>query len=113
MQAALAAPGRKTAALRYYRALAQPWYRSREYAAEQAALFKLPSCPVLFLQGADDGCFSPAFAARALAALPPHSVAELVSDAGHFLELEQPEYVGEPILSFTKPRPLTPSTPPA
>jgi pimeloyl-ACP methyl ester carboxylesterase len=110
--AALRDPGRKTAALRYYRAFAQPWYRSSEYAAEQAELFNVPSCPVLFLQGATDGCLNPAFAERALAALPPHSQAELISGAGHFLQLERPELVNERIASFVDPADRqTPSAP--
>ena len=101
--AALGRPRRRTAALRYYRAFAQPWYRSGEYAPEQAKLFKVPTHPVLFLQGAQDGCLHPEFARRALAALPPGSEAELIPGAGHFLQLERPEVVNERIGVFLDP----------
>jgi pimeloyl-ACP methyl ester carboxylesterase len=90
----------RTAALRYYRAFAQPWYRSREYAAEQRALFKLPSKPLLFMQGVDDGCLSSGFYEPTRAALAPGSETELVSGAGHFLQLERPHVVVERIAGF-------------
>ena len=97
---ALCSPPRRTAALRYYRAFGQPWYRSREYADEQAHLFRVPSCPVLYMHGADDGCLNPDLAGRALAALPTGSEVELVPSAGHFLQLERPEEVGARIAAF-------------
>jgi pimeloyl-ACP methyl ester carboxylesterase len=97
---ALDSPARLTAALRYYRAFAQPWYRSSEYAAEQRHLFHLPAEPVLFMQGRDDGCLRSEYFERAAAALPPASETELVDGAGHFLQLERPDLVNERIAAF-------------
>jgi pimeloyl-ACP methyl ester carboxylesterase len=97
---ALNSAQRRTAALRYYRALAQPWYRSREYASEQAHMFKVPPSPSLYLHGARDNCFDPAFADRTLAVLPAGSEVEVVPDAGHFLQVERPAIVNERIAAF-------------
>jgi pimeloyl-ACP methyl ester carboxylesterase len=97
---ALDSPARRTAALRYYRALVQPWYRSREYAAEQRGAFGVPSCPVLLLHGEDDGCMQASLAAGAMAVLPAGSEVELVRGAGHFVALERPEIVNSLIARF-------------
>jgi pimeloyl-ACP methyl ester carboxylesterase len=98
--AALDSPARRTAALRYYRALAQPWYRSRAYAAEQRHLFGVPERPVLYLQGEDDGCLRPALFDEALGALPAGSETELIAGCGHFLQLERPDYINGRIAGF-------------
>jgi len=97
-----ALPDRKhrTAALRYYRALAQPWYRRSAYAAEQAHLFGIPICPTLFLNGRNDGCLQSAYAERSVGVLPEGSEVEIIENAGHFLQLEQPEVVNERISRF-------------
>jgi pimeloyl-ACP methyl ester carboxylesterase len=98
--AALDGRRRRTAALRYYRALAQPWYRSAEYAPEQAYWMGVPDRPVLLLQGQNDGCIQPVLAERARDALAPGSAVEVVPDAGHFLQLERPELVNQLIGRF-------------
>jgi pimeloyl-ACP methyl ester carboxylesterase len=98
--AALDSPARRTAALRYYRALIQPWYRSRTYAPEQRHMFGLPSVPTLYMHGATDGCLRPALFDRAIRVLPTGSETDLVDRAGHFLQLERPDYVNERIASF-------------
>jgi pimeloyl-ACP methyl ester carboxylesterase len=102
--AALAPPGHATAALDYYRALYLPWMRSREYAHEQSHVFDAPPVPLLYLQGDRDGCLLPALAERAAAALPPSCEFELVRGAGHWLHLEQPEYVNQRIADFVDGR---------
>lgn len=95
--AALPDPAHRTAALRYYRALAQPWHRSSVYAAEQAHMLRIPRQPLLYLYGGDDGCILPAMSERVRPAL---GQVEMVPGAGHFLQLERPERVNELIAAF-------------
>lgn len=97
---ALRGPDRATAALRYYRGYFLPWTRHREYAAEQRHMVGVPSGPVLYLHGERDGCLLPEIAKRAADVLPAGSRVELVPGAGHFLQLERPDYVNERIASF-------------
>ncbi len=75
---ALSGPGRRSAALRYYRALAQPWYRRRAYAEPQSHILKTPGVPVLYLHGRNDGCLSVSIGERAAEALPPGSEMEIL-----------------------------------
>jgi len=98
--AALDSPARRTASLRYYRALFQPGYRSREYAAEQSRVYKRQRCPVLLLHGEDDRCMQAALSERSAALLPEHSEIALIAGAGHFLQLERPDEVNDRIASF-------------
>jgi pimeloyl-ACP methyl ester carboxylesterase len=63
-------------------------------------MFGLPREPTLYLHGATDGCLRPALFNRALSVLPVGSETELVEDAGHFLQLERPDYVNERIRRF-------------
>lgn len=97
---ALDGPERRTAAMRYYRALIQPWCRSDEYAAEQRRAFSRIRVPVLYLHGASDGCMRSAFAADAADALPPGSEVAVIEGAGHFLQLERPDEVNARIAGF-------------
>jgi pimeloyl-ACP methyl ester carboxylesterase len=98
--AALPDPAHRTAVLRYYRALAQPWERSRAYAAEQAHMMRLPRQPLLYLYGEHDGCLLPAVSERTRALVGPDGAVHAVPDAGHFLQLERPETVNELIGDF-------------
>jgi pimeloyl-ACP methyl ester carboxylesterase len=90
-----------TAALAYYRHTLGGAFSDPELAAEQAASMQAPGLPTLYLHGADDGCF-PAPARDALEAeFPaPGSRVEIIADAGHFLQYEQPERVAELIVTF-------------
>src|SRR3954468_4685632 len=97
---ALATPNRRTAALRYYRALFLPWMRQAEYAAEQARMLDVPSAPLLYLHGEDDGCLQAVLAGRTAPLLGPGSRAEVVPRAGHFLHLERPDDVNRRIAAF-------------
>jgi pimeloyl-ACP methyl ester carboxylesterase len=67
-------------------------------------VFDAPPVPLLYLQGDRDGCLLPALAERAAAALPPSCEFELVRGAGHWLHLEQPEYVNHRIAGFVDGR---------
>jgi pimeloyl-ACP methyl ester carboxylesterase len=97
---ALEGEGRRTAALRYYRALFLPWMRDDEYAAEQAHELDVPAAPVLYLHGEEDGCLDVALAPRAAPLLGPGSRVEVVPGAGHFLHLERPDDVNARIAAF-------------
>lgn len=101
---ALRPPGHATAAMRYYRALAQPWARSRAYATEQRHFFDVPCAPTLYLHGADDGCQTAAGAPRAIDVLASGSRVEVVPGTGHFLQLEAPELVNGLIADFVAGR---------
>jgi pimeloyl-ACP methyl ester carboxylesterase len=98
----LDSPARLTAALRYYRALAQPWQRSPEYAREQRTIYRQPPQPLLYLHGRNDGCMQAALVDRADEALEPPSGAEVLDGCGHFLQLERPEDVNRRIAEFIR-----------
>ena len=96
----LSTPERRTAALRYYRALFLPWHRRDEYGAEQARESDLPDAPLLYLHGEDDGCLDVALAGRTAPLLKPGQRVEVVPGAGHFLHLERPDDVNARIATF-------------
>jgi pimeloyl-ACP methyl ester carboxylesterase len=97
---ALDSPARRNAALRYYRALARPWTHSTEYAEYQRHWLELPASPVLYLHGDQDGCMLVDLASRAAPILTGDSRMEVVSGAGHFLQLERPDVVNSLISEF-------------
>jgi pimeloyl-ACP methyl ester carboxylesterase len=97
---ALPTRARRTAALSYYRALAQPWRRSKRYAAEQRAALGVPPVPTLYLHGDRDGALVPEVGAQVESDLPRGSRAVMIANAGHFVQLEQPAAVVEEILRF-------------
>lgn len=88
---ALRDPANLAAAIGYYRATFDPTRQVPELAAEQAATNQMPSQPLLYLHGADDGCVGAELAG-------PDAV--VVKGAGHFLHLEQPDEVNSRILDF-------------
>lgn len=63
-----------------------------------------PVGPLLHLHGADDGCCDVQWAVRAESWSSAHPEADLrvavVADAGHFLQLEQPDVVAARVLEF-------------
>jgi pimeloyl-ACP methyl ester carboxylesterase len=91
---------RRTAVLRYYRALLQPWARRPAYRSEQARWAGVPKVPTLYLHGRDDGCMLAELGERVAPVLAPGSRAEIVEGAGHFLALEKPEEVTGLIAEF-------------
>jgi pimeloyl-ACP methyl ester carboxylesterase len=97
---ALPTRAHRTAALRYYRANAQPWRRRSAYAVEERSWRGVPPVPTLYLHGARDGCVRSAVADHVRALLPPGSDAQVVPDAGHFLQLERPDTVNDLVTSF-------------
>lgn len=100
LAAALPGRERRAAALGYYRALAQPWRRSRTYAAQQRASLGVPSVPTLYLHGELDAALLPEVGAQVEPDLAPGSRAVMVPGAGHFVQLQCPELVAAEILAF-------------
>jgi pimeloyl-ACP methyl ester carboxylesterase len=101
LAAALPDRRRRTAALTYYRALAQPWRRSRRYAAEQRAALAVPDVPTLYLHGESDRALLPDLAGLAESDLAPGSRVAMIAGAGHFVQLQQPVAVADEFLSFS------------
>ena len=56
--------------------------------------------PLLYLQGADDGCLDARWAALVNGKLPPGGRVAVIPGAGHFLQLERPDVVNARILEF-------------
>lgn len=94
--AALDSPARRTAALRYYRALLQPWERRSSYSPEARYEMKLGPAPTLYLHGENDGAMLAALARGAANLVKT----EIVPGVGHFLQLEAPERVNALIADF-------------
>jgi len=93
---ALSGPGRRRAALRYYRNNLQRGLKD---------MFTVkPKTPVLYLHGAQDGCMQAALADACPEALSAGSRFERLEGVGHFMQLEDPprinalikEWIGEP-----------------
>ena len=59
-----------------------------------------PKVPTLYMHGVDDRCMRSELVRFAVRALPPGSEIELVERAGHFLQLERPEFINERIAAF-------------
>jgi pimeloyl-ACP methyl ester carboxylesterase len=78
--AAVSAPAHRSAPFDYYRALTRPWTVPEAYRPWQATLDAMPSHPLLYLHGADDGCLEVGYAEKAAGTLP--ALAEVVVVAG-------------------------------
>jgi pimeloyl-ACP methyl ester carboxylesterase len=98
--AALAVPGHRSAPFDFYRALVRFWTVPEAYRSWQATLMSLPVVPLLYLHGADDGCMEPGYVALAEGALGDRADCHVVADAGHFLQLEQPDVVNRLVADF-------------
>jgi pimeloyl-ACP methyl ester carboxylesterase len=100
LEPTLADPERRTAILRYYRALLQPWYRKPGYREYQRHARGLPPGPLLYLHGSEDGCLRWEAVQAAVARFPAEWEHRLFDGAGHFLHLEAPDQVNQAILDF-------------
>ena len=101
VDAAIGAPRRWKAALAYYRTMFGRSSPPVGYAQLHQYWLSPPALPTLYLHGADDGCVSPDYAHWVRRILPAGSAVSVVERAGHFLQLEQPDSVGDKILEFT------------
>lgn len=97
---ALGDPANLSAAIGYYRAMFDPTRQRPELAGLQESCAQIPPQPTLYLHGADDGCLGASLTHGVDALLSPGSQVELVADAGHFLQLEQPAIVNQHIIDF-------------
>lgn len=95
-------PANLTAAIGYYRATLGTGARSADYDAIEAAGSAPLVVPTLYLHGADDGCMGADLAGDGvLTSLSAEgSRIEVVPDAGHFLQLEQPDVVNGLVVDF-------------
>ena len=90
--AALAGPGRRRAALRYYR-------NNLQRGLKRTAAIG-PGAPALYLHGERDGCLQVALAEAHPETLAPGSRVAVIPGAGHFLQLEAPDRVNELIADW-------------
>lgn len=102
VDAAIGAPERWTAALGTYRANLRFTRPPQRYLRWRRNWLEMPRGPVLYLHGIDDGCMTVKFIDWVDRALPAGSKTVVVERAGHFLQLERPERVGELIVDFGK-----------
>lgn len=100
LAAAVPTTERKAAAIGYYRAQSRQWQMPARYRSLARAWLGMPQVPLLYIQGADDGCLDKRWAARVSARLPNGSRSAVVTGAGHFLQLERPDVVNARILEF-------------
>ena len=82
------------------RAQPRQWRLPGRYRHLSRAWVGLPRVPLLYLQGADDGCLDRRWAARVSGRLRHGGRAAVVTDAGHFLQLERPDVVNARIIEF-------------
>ena len=101
VKASLRNPENLQAALGYYRATLGEGKRDPELAALQQRMGgEYPSQPLLYLHGENDGCIGREVAEAARAMSPANVNYAFIADAGHFMQLEQPERVNDLIVNF-------------
>lgn len=97
----LADPKNLMAALGYYRATLGDGYRDPSLSDLQNQMGSgVPSQPLLYLHGVNDGCIGAEVVASAQAMAPKNVKFSFVESAGHFLQLEQPTVVNNLICNF-------------
>ncbi len=92
-------PAHLEAALGYYRATLGAGKKDPRYDAIQTAATNPPSQPTLYLHGEKDGCIGTEVA-RMAGEMYPSMKMQIVKDAGHFLQLEQPGVVNRHIVDW-------------
>ena len=97
----LADPKNLRAALGYYRATLGDGYRDPRLADLQNQMGSgVPTQPLLYLHGANDGCIGAEVVEAAKKIAPANVEFAMVEKAGHFLQLEQPKVVNKLICDF-------------
>lgn len=100
VKAALADPANLQAALGYYRATLGEGKKDPALDAAQMATGQVPTQPMLYLHGRNDGCIGAEVAELAASMAPPNLTVDIIEGAGHFLHLERPDVVNARILEF-------------
>jgi pimeloyl-ACP methyl ester carboxylesterase len=96
---AIGAPERWRAALGFYRATMRGSRPPAQYAELNKQWLDAPRLPTLYLHGTDDGC-SGDYTPWVERVLPDESEVALIENAGHFLQLDQPDVVARHIVDF-------------
>lgn len=103
---AFGTPENRRAIFGYYRNLVRPLPAVPEaYRQWKGAEMRMPIVPTAYLHGDQDGCLDPRLAGLVGPGLPEGSEVHIVPGAGHFLQLEQPELVGELVSAFLASQP--------
>jgi pimeloyl-ACP methyl ester carboxylesterase len=96
-------PANLAAALGYYRAALGDGRKDPALDEIQAATMAPLTQPTMYLHGLDDGCVGVDVGRAGIEAMiHPSSRLAVVPDAGHFLQLEQPEHVNALIIEFLR-----------
>ena len=95
-------PGHLAAALGYYRASLGDGYVDPALVDVQTATQGVPTQPMLYLHGRDDGCIGVEVATSARATVSTNVSIEILDDCGHFLHLERPDAVNQRIMEFLR-----------
>jgi pimeloyl-ACP methyl ester carboxylesterase len=98
---ALSTPENLSAALGYYRAALGDGYKNPAYGELQSRMGgEVPVQPLLYMHGENDGCIGVDVMESSRSMSGNNVVYEIVKNAGHFLQLEQPQVVGARIADW-------------
>ncbi|STZ16419.1 alpha/beta hydrolase fold protein [Mycolicibacterium phlei] len=92
----------RRAAVAYYRSTVRFTRPAAQYRGLHRYRFKLPTRPVLVLQGELDGAIQLGYLDGVIDALPPGSRVRAIPGAGHFLQLDTPDAVADAILEYLR-----------
>jgi pimeloyl-ACP methyl ester carboxylesterase len=87
------------ASLGYYRAFSRPWLRNHHRELDKFTI-EMPSRPLLYIQGLEDGCLTADLVRDAESMLPAGSVVVRHPKVGHFLHLEDPDAIGDLVADY-------------
>jgi pimeloyl-ACP methyl ester carboxylesterase len=91
------------AAIGYYRAVYDPALQDPELADEQNAALAPTPKPTLYLHGRNDGCMLLSSIGNPLDFMAEGSQMVVIDEAGHFMNVEQPDVVNRHIVEFLAP----------
>ncbi|MGA2303066.1 MAG: alpha/beta hydrolase [Acidimicrobiales bacterium] len=96
-------PEHIAAAIGYYRAVYDPALQDPELADEQNAALAPTPKPTLYLHGRNDGCMLLGSIGNPLDFMAEGSQMVVIDEAGHFMNVEQPDVVNRHIVEFLAP----------